>query len=93
MNKIDWKAKLSSRRFWAALVGFLTAVLVACNLDSITVEQVAAIVTAGGVLIAYILGESAVDKARAEAQVQPEEIIAPEPEQQEAHPIGFRGEE
>ena len=68
--KIDWKAKLSSRKFWAAVIGFITAVMVACNFDSITVEQVAAIIAAGGVLIAYILGESMVDKARAESQTQ-----------------------
>lgn len=68
--KIDWKEKLSSRKFWAAVIGFITAVMVACNFDSITVEQVAAIITAGGVLIAYILGESMVDKARAESQIQ-----------------------
>ena len=90
MKKIDWKAKLSSRRFWAAVVGFITAVLVACNLDSITVEQVATIITAGGVLIAYILGESAVDKARAEAQTQTEELVEADPEPQEVRHIGFR---
>ena len=90
MKSIDWKAKLSSRRFWAAVVGFVTAVLVACNFNHITVEQVAAIITAGGVLIAYILGESAVDKARAEAQAQPEELVEAEPEPQEVRQIGCR---
>ena len=25
MNKINWKQKLSSRKFWAAVVGFVTA--------------------------------------------------------------------
>ena len=27
MDKIDWKRKLSSRKFWAALIGFITAIL------------------------------------------------------------------
>lgn len=61
---IDWKKKLSSRKFWAAVVGFVSAVLVALNYPQMTVEQVATIITAGGVLIAYILGESYVDGNR-----------------------------
>lgn len=63
-NKINWKQKLSSRKFWAAVAGFVTAVLVAFNVESGTVEQITAIVTAGGVLVAYILGESVVDANR-----------------------------
>lgn len=61
---IDWKKKLSSRKFWAAVVGFVSAVLVALNYPQMTVEQVTTIITAGGVLIAYILGESYVDGNR-----------------------------
>ena len=61
---IDWKKKLSSRKFWAAVVGFVSAVLVALNYPQMTVEQVETIITAGGVLIAYILGESYVDGNR-----------------------------
>lgn len=64
MNKVNWKQKLSSRKFWAAVAGFVTAVLVAFNVESGTVEQITAIVTAGGVLVAYILGESVVDANR-----------------------------
>ena len=64
MDKVNWKQKLSSRKFWAAVAGFVTAVLVAFNVESGTVEQITAIVTAGGVLVAYILGESVVDANR-----------------------------
>ena len=64
MNKVNWKQKLSSRKLWAAVAGFVTAVLVAFNVESGTVEQITAIVTAGGVLVAYILGESMVDASR-----------------------------
>lgn len=64
MNKINWKQKLSSRKFWAAVAGFVTAILVAFRVENGTVEQVTAIITAGGVLAAYILGESMVDANR-----------------------------
>ena len=61
---INWKQKLSSRKFWAAMIGFVSAVLVACNFSELTVQQVTAVLTAGGVLIAYILSESYVDANR-----------------------------
>lgn len=59
--KIDWKRKLTSRKFWLAVIGFVTALLIAFNVDKLTIEQVTAIITAVGVLVAYILGESYVD--------------------------------
>ena len=58
---IDWKRKLSSRKFWVAVVGFVSSVLIALNYSNMTVEKITAIITAGGVLIAYILGESYID--------------------------------
>lgn len=66
MNKIDWKSKLTSRKFWAAVIGFVTCVLVAFNVPDLEVEQVAAIITAAATLIAYIIGEGMVDAARVE---------------------------
>ena len=62
--KIDWKQKLSSRKFWAALAGFVTALLVALNYNELTIQQVTAIISAAGILVAYILGESYVDANR-----------------------------
>lgn len=63
--KIDWKQKLSSRKFWAAVIGFVTPLLIAFNVDSLTIEQVTAIISAFGTLTAYIIGESVVDAKRA----------------------------
>ena len=61
MNKINWKRKLTSRKFWAAIVGFITAILIAFKIDNLTVEQVTAVISALGVLVAYILGEGLAD--------------------------------
>lgn len=63
-NKIDWRRKLSSRKFWAAVAGLITAILIAFKVDNLTVEQVVAIVSAMGTLVAFILGESYVDGQR-----------------------------
>ncbi len=71
--KINWKRKLTSRKFWLTLVGFVTTVLVALNINEITIEQIVAIITAGGVLIAYILGESYIDSKHLGQDEPPEE--------------------
>lgn len=67
--KINWKQKLTSRKFWAAIVGFITTILVVFNVDAMTTEQVVAMVTSAGVLIAYIVGEGMVDAARLDNEV------------------------
>jgi uncharacterized membrane protein len=68
MNKINWKQKLTSRKFWAAVTGFVTAILMAFKIDEMTIEQVIAIISASSVLIAYIIGEGIVDAARVEKE-------------------------
>ena len=59
--KIDWRAKLTSRKFWVAVIGFVTPTLLAFGVAEDVVTQVAAIITAGATLIAYIIGEGMVD--------------------------------
>lgn len=62
--KINWKQKLSSRKFWAAVISFFTAILVAFGISDITIEQIIAVIAATGTLITYIVCESRVDTAR-----------------------------
>ncbi|MGN0689425.1 MAG: hypothetical protein ACI4KH_03275 [Oscillospiraceae bacterium] len=61
---INWKQKLTSRKFWVAVVGFVTAILVAFNISDMEIEQIVGIISATSVLIAYIIGEGMVDAAR-----------------------------
>lgn len=63
---INWRQKLSSRKFWAALAGFVGAVAVVCGAGESVLTSVTAVISAAGVLIAYILGESMVDSSREE---------------------------
>ena len=67
--KINWKQKLTSRKFWAAIVTFVTSVLVAFNVPDLTIEQVTAIIMGGASMIAYIVGEGLVDAARIKENV------------------------
>lgn len=64
MKKVNWKQKLTSRKFWAAVAGFASAVMVTLNVDNLTMEQVLGIISASSVLIAYIIGEGLVDSNR-----------------------------
>lgn len=65
MNKINWKQKLTSRKFWAAIIGFVGALMTAFAVPTATASQVTAIIMAFGTLIAYIIGEGLVDAAGA----------------------------
>lgn len=63
MKKIDWARKLTSRKFWAAVVGFATPVMTLANVPDNTAVQVTSIIMAGGTLIAYIIGEGIADSS------------------------------
>lgn len=59
--KIDWKKKLTSRKFWAAVVGFVTPLLLAFGVADSDAAQIASIIMAGASVVAYIIGEGLVD--------------------------------
>lgn len=61
MKKIDWARKLTSRKFWAAVVGFATPIMTMMHVSDSTAVQVTSLIMAGGTLIAYIIGEGMTD--------------------------------
>lgn len=73
MGKINWKQKLTSRKFWAAVTGIITTILIAFGVNELTVEQVIAMITAASTLIAYIIGEGMVDAARVNSEKKGED--------------------
>lgn len=62
---MDWKRKLTSRKFWIALAGFISGLLVALGKSTETAETVAGLIMAGASCIAYIIGEGLTDAAHA----------------------------
>lgn len=66
--KINWKQKLTSRKFWAAVITFVTTLLVAFGVSDVTIGQIVAVVTASSTMISYIIGEGLVDAARIKSQ-------------------------
>ncbi len=78
MAKIDWKSKLTSRKFWMAIVGFISGILIAFKVDAQTVETISGVVMAGASVIAYIIGEGLADAAHAGDVGIPIEIVQEE---------------
>ena len=64
MNKEDILRKITSRKFWVAVVSFVSALLVAFKVPEASISQVTAIIMAFGSLFAYIFAEGLVDSAR-----------------------------
>ena len=58
---IDWKRKLTSRKFWVAVVAFITPLMLAFGMAEDAVTQVVAIIMAGADVVAYIIAEGMVD--------------------------------
>ena len=58
---IDWKRKLTSRKFWVALVAFITPLMLAFGMAEDNVTQIVAIIMAGADVVAYIIAEGMVD--------------------------------
>ena len=63
--KINWKQKLTSRKLWAAVVSFVTLLMVGLGCAEADAAQVASIIMAGASVVAYIIGEGLVDAAAA----------------------------
>jgi len=61
--KIDWKRKLTSRKFWVAVVGLVTGVIIALKGDAKLAETISGCIMAAASVIAYIIGEGLTDQA------------------------------
>ena len=62
---IDWKTKLTSRKFWACVADFIGMLLIALHIAEETAVQVTARIMAGAGVVAYIIGEGLADSANA----------------------------
>lgn len=61
MNTIDWKKKLTSRKLWMALAGFVSGLLIYLGHSEQEAAQVAALILSGASVIAYCVGEGLAD--------------------------------
>lgn len=82
MEKIDWKRKLTSRKFWATVCNFVGMLILAFGGTQETALQITEIIMAGAGVVAYIIAEGLVDAANVAIEAVPvfEETKPPEVE-------------
>ena len=61
MNKIDWKRKLTSRKLWVAIAGFVAGLIVAFGGSDRTAETVSGCILSGAAVVGYVIGEGLAD--------------------------------
>ena len=63
--KIDWVRKLTSRKLWMALAGFVSSLIIAFGGGEDVAVTVTGAIMAGATAISYIVGEGMIDAANA----------------------------
>lgn len=61
MNKIDWKRKLTSRKWWLSLTGFITGLIIAFGGSDEAAATVSVCLMSGAAVLAYTIGEGLAD--------------------------------
>jgi siroheme synthase (precorrin-2 oxidase/ferrochelatase) len=64
MNQIDWKTKLTSRKFWVSLAAFVSQLIVVFGGAESDAVKITALIMAGATVIGYALAEGLVDSTR-----------------------------
>ena len=83
---IDWKRKLTSRKFWLALIGLVSGLLMAFKVDGDTVEVISGVIMSAASVIAYTIGEGLADVANAEPVTLPVPLFVTSDEETEDTP-------
>lgn len=58
---IDWKRKLTSRKLWVALAGFISGLILAFGGSESQAATIAGVILQGASVIGYLLGEGLAD--------------------------------
>lgn len=64
--KIDWKRKLTSRKLWMAVAGFVAGLVVLFGQPEETADKISGAILSGAAVVGYIVGEGLADAARGE---------------------------
>jgi hypothetical protein len=63
---MDWKRKLTSRKFWLSVATLVTLLIIYFTGDTEKAERISAIIMAGATVIGYVLSEGLVDSKKKE---------------------------
>lgn len=58
---INWKRKLTSRKFWMAVAAFVSGLMIYLGHSTAEAEQVGGLILSGAAVIAYCIGEGLAD--------------------------------
>ena len=59
--KIDWKRKLTSRKLWVALAGFVAGLIVIFGGTQDTADKISGSIVSAAAVVAYAVGEGLAD--------------------------------
>lgn len=59
--KIDWKHKLTSRKLWVSLAGFVAGLIVIFGGTQETADKITGAIMSGAAVVGYVLGEGLAD--------------------------------
>lgn len=65
---IDWKKKLTSRKLWVALAGFVSGLILAFGGTESAASMVAGVILQGAAVVGYLFAEGLTDVARADKE-------------------------
>ena len=61
--KIDWKRKLTSRKLWVAVAGFVSGLILAFGGAENTAQMLTGVIMQGASVLGYLLAEGLTDAA------------------------------
>ena len=59
--KIDWRRKLTSRKFWISIAGFVAGMIVIFGGSQEVADKISGAILSGAAVIGYVLGEGLAD--------------------------------
>ena len=59
--KINWKRKLTSRKFWVALAGFVSGLVVIFGGTQESADKISGAILSGAAVVGYVVGEGLAD--------------------------------
>ena len=59
--KIDWKRKLTSRKLWVALAGFVSGLIVIFGGSQETADKISGSIMSAAAVVGYVVGEGLAD--------------------------------
>ncbi len=64
--KINWQRKLTSRKLWVAVAGFVAGLIVIFGGSQESADKVSGAILSGAAVVGYIVGEGLTDAAHRE---------------------------